>query len=488
MSQREFHNPASASSSKLRQWAPAVLAAFFFFPATVFAQRQYTIEKPRERSNTERVIIASKPVQPSKGVLAVVLSRYVNAQVVVKDLRGRVLDQKEAGELGQAEFQLQRGRIYQIEASHPGYLSASSKSKPLGTSSIIRLEIVPQFASLKFRNLPAGSQVFIGETQRATADKTGDVTIGDLAPGNHSLAIRHPEYNDYTDTLSEVVAGNELSYGKIKLARVAKLTIQGPADARVLIDGAVQGIINPEGVVRIDYELEKASEHTINVELLGYQTWSKREMLSPGPRAITVKLDPVVTSTGVSDLFESLSLWKAPSSWKIVSDPRNKKLEVKGEQLGALKDKTYRDFGVSFKLWLNDGKGATWAVRVDKGNYYLFHLAGPNSTTHTQRRFYIYLVKDGAAPIEVSTPFPVLVDLNQKSSYTVEILVEGHEIRHWITDDQNADRNDLGIWTDTTTTKDKFLYGSFGFSAMSGEVFTVDDLTVTLDLKQFKGQ
>jgi len=444
------------------------------------------VARPRERSNTDRVIVATKPAQPSKGVLAVVLSQYVNAQVVVKDLSGRVLDKKDAGNLGQAEFQLQRGKIYQVEASYPGYLSVSGKSKPLVAISVVRLALVPQFASLKFRNLPAGAQVFIGETQRATADKTGDVIIGDLAPGDHSLAIRHPEYNDYTDTLSKLEAGVEYSFGKIRLTRVAKLTIQGPADARVLIDGAVQGIINPEGVVRIDYELEKASEHTISVELLGYQTWSKREMLSPGPREITVKLDPIETSTGVSDLFDNLSLWKAPSSWKIVSDSRNKKLEVKGEQLGALKDKTYRDFGVSFKLWLDDGKGATWAVRVDKGNYYLFHLAGPNSTTHTQRRFYTYLVKDGAAPIEVSTPFPVQVDLNQKSSYTVEILVEGHKIRHWITDDQNVEINDLGVWTDTTTTKDKFLYGSFGFSALSGEVFTVDDLTVTLDLKQFK--
>lgn len=472
-----------------KYWSVAIWLAVF--TCAGFAQPGVKelpiVARPRERSNTDRVVVRTKPVQPSKGVLAVVLSRYLNAQVVIKDSSGRVLEKKDAGEQGQAEFQLQRGKMYQVEASHPGYLSVSSKSKLIGASSIIRLALVPQFASLKFRNLPAGAQVFIDDMQRATVDKTGDVTISDLAPGDHSLAIRHPEYNDYTDTLPKVVAGIELSYARIPLTRVAKLTIQGPADATILIDGAVQGKINPDGVVRIDYELDQTSERTISVQLLGYQTWSKREMLSPGPRTITVKLDPIVTSTGVSDFFENLSLWNAPSSWKIVSESRNRKLEVKGEQLGLLSDKTYRDFDALFTIWLTDGKGATWAVRADSEgrNYYLFHLAGPNSTDHIPKRFYSYLVKDGGKPVEVSTPVPVLYDLNQKDQYTVKVQVRGHEIKQFFTD-RNDEQTDLGIWTDTTPTKDKFLYGSFGFRSLYGEVFTVDDFHITLNIEPIK--
>jgi hypothetical protein len=437
------------------------------------------VAKPRERSNTDRVVVVTKPVQPSKGVLAVVLSQYINAQVVVKDPSGHILEKKDAGDQGQAEFQLQRGKTYEIEASYPGYLSVSSKSKLVGASSIIRLKLIPQFASLKFSNLPAGAQVFIDDMQRATADKTGDVIIGDIAPGVHTLAIRHPEYNDYTDTLPKVEAGNEVSYGRIPLARMAKLTFQGPADARVLIDGAVQGKINPDGVVRIDYELERASERTISVELLGYQAWTKRETLAPGPRTFTVKLDPIATSTGVSDFFDNLSLWKAPSSWKIITEARNKKLEVRGEQIGLLSDKIYRDFDANFQLWLNDGKGATWVMRADKEgkNYYLFHLAGPKSTTHTPKRFYTYLVKDGEQPIEVSTPVPVLLNLDQQGPFTVTIKARGYQIKQSISD-PNADEGDLGIWTDTTATKDRFLYGSFGFRALNGEIFIVDDLNL----------
>src|SRR5215470_10143089 len=65
---------------------------------TAFAQFQQprikelpVVIKPRERPTTERVIVVTKPVQPSRGVLAVVLSQYINAQVIVKDLNGRVL-------------------------------------------------------------------------------------------------------------------------------------------------------------------------------------------------------------------------------------------------------------------------------------------------------------------------------------------------------------------------------------------------------------
>ncbi len=479
--------PFNAKHWLVAIWLVAGVCASFAQPGV---KELPIVTRPRERSTTERVTVATRPVQPSKGVLAVVLSQYVNAQVVIKDSSGRVLETKDAGEEGQAEFQLRRGKVYQIEASHPDYRSVSSKSKLTGATSIVRLDLVPLFASLKFSNLPDGAQVFIDETLRATADKDGGVTVEGLAPGDHSLAIRHPEYNDYADSLRVVEAGVELLFARIPLTRVAKLRIEGPAGATILIDGAVQGKINPDGLVRIDYEIERASERTITVELLGYHPWSKRESLSPGPRTITVKLDPIVTSAGVSDLFENLSLWKAPSTWKVVSDSRNRKLEVRGDQLGLLSDKTYRDFGAAFKLWLDDGKGATWAVRVDKEcrNYYLFHLAGPNSSTHTPRRFYTYLVKDGAAPIEINTPFPVLADLNQKSSYTVEIRVEGHEIRQWITDDLNVDTNDLGILTDTSATKEKFLYGSFGFRSFSGEIFTVDDLTLTLDLANFRKQ
>ncbi len=439
-----------------------------------------TIEKPRERNSGERITIRSLPVQPTKGVLAVVLDPVIKGQVVIKDATGRVLAKQEADQDGQVEFQLQRGKAYQIEASSAGYRDASGKSKPLKSNEVVRLRLIPQFAKLVLNGLPANAQVLIDEQPRGLADQTGIATVNDLKPGDHSLLVRHPDYNEHTDTLKGIAAGDIVNW-RISLTRVAKLTIQGPVGAIVLIDGAVQGKINADGTVRIDYELDRAAERTIAVELTGFQTSSRKEMLTPGSRTLAFKLDPVVTSTGVTDLFDSLAQWKAPSPWKIIGDDRSKKLRVEGPELGLLKDKIYRDIqkDSNFTVWLNDGKGATWAVRADKEgrNYYLFHLAGPKSTTHTPRRFYTYLVRDGGTPEQVGTPVPVSF-LNQKNSFTINFAVTGHAIQHWITSNETGEQIELGIWTDTTTTKDKFLYGTFGFRSLAGEIFFVENINL----------
>lgn len=250
-----------------------------------------------------------------------------------------------------------------------------------------------------------------------------------------------------------------------------------------MIDGVLQGKIQDDGTVSFDYELKDAAEKTISVEQLGYQTWSKPELLTPGTRTIQVKLDPILTSTGVSDLFtDSLSLWNAPSTWELVTSGKDKRLRVKGSELGILKNTVYRDIQKesNFLVWLDDGKGATWAMKADKEgrNYYLFHLAGPNSTTHTPRKFYTYVVKDGGAPVAVSTPFPVLMELDQKTSYTINFEISGNQILHWITSNETGQQVELGAWTDTSLTKDKFLYGTFGFRSLAGEIFSVDEFTI----------
>jgi hypothetical protein len=480
----EFFSPHSIPALKPNRRAIPRLFLFcvcvFGAAPAVLAQREYTVIKPRARAATETVTIVRKASQPTKGVLQVVLDPVIPGKVVIADTSGRVLDEVEAGEDGQATFELRRGQSYQVRASSPGFVGAEGKSPILRAATTVRLQLKAQFAKLELPGLPIGAQILIDGNLRATADKSL-VVLDNLEPGEHKLLVRHPQYNDYQANLDFLEAGSGIRFPPINtiLVKVAKLTIEGPPEARILIEGAVQGKINPDGRVQIDYELEQASERTISVELLGYQTWTKRETLTPGPRTITVRLDPIVTSTGVSDFFDNLSLWNAPSSWKIVSDPRNKRLEVKGDRLGLLSDKTYQDFDANFQLWMEDGKGATWVMRADKEgrNYYLFHLAGPKSTEYTPKKFYTFLVKDGGAPVEVSTPVPVLINMDKPGPFTVTIKARKSTIQQSISD-QDANDSALGIWTDTTTTKDKFLYGSFGFRALTGEVFIVDDLNL----------
>lgn len=455
-----------------------LLGCLLSFSALASAQRRPTIIEPKAR--TESIPVkAIKAAPPTKGTLIVLFSLEVPGKITIETLAGKLVEEGATDETGQAQFFLKRGQSYRVKGSAPGFIGDQKQTKAVRGTETILLNLTAKSATVNLVDLPSGAQVLIDNQPQPAVDKSGALTITDLPPGKHKLSIKHPEYRDFQGELPELKAGTTMIY-PVALDKVAKLTILGLSGARVLIDGAFQGTIQADGKVLIDYQIDQISERTIAVELIGYQTWSKRELLTPGPRTVTVSLDPVITPAGVTDFFDTLSLWLAPPTWKVLAEGNNRRLQVKGEQLGTLADKTYRDFRGNFTVWLEDGKGATWAVRADKEgrNYYLFHLAGPKSTSHTPKRFYTYLVKDGGPPVEVSTPVPVLVDLTQPGSYTISITVESHTIKHSIVGNHKVEESDLGIWTDTTTTKDRFLYGSFGFRSLSGEIFQVDDLNL----------
>ena len=441
-------------------------------------ERRYNVERPKARAATETVKPKTTATQATKGVLTVLLDPIIPGKVMVESSAGRI--EAEADENGRADFELRRGLVYNVKAISPGYIGAAGKSEPLKATATVRLKLTPQFATLRLQDLPSGAQVLIDDQMRATADSRGAVIIADLAPGDHQLLIRHPEYNDFPSSLKKLEAGDIVSFPQLPLVKVARLTVQTLPGASILIDGEVKGKAESNGTVIINYQLAAASDHTIAVELLGYETWSQRERLTPGARTIPVKLNPIVTSAGVSDAFDDLALWNKAPKWEIRSERFNNKINnkllVTGPELGTLKNTLYRDFEVNFTVWLSDGKGAAWAIRLDKSgkNYYLFYLAGPNS--QTPRKFYTYLVLDGQVT-QVNTPTPVLADLNQKDYYTIDITVQGFTIKHEITS-KTGEKNDLGFYTDTADTKTKLLYGTFGFRAFKDESFTIDDFAI----------
>lgn len=449
------------------------------------AQYDYTVVKPRERTSTETVTLKRRATQSTKGILAVVLQPVLAAKVVVTDAKGNIIEQTNTDNVtGQAEFELRRGTAVTIKVISPGYLAAETKAKVLKSTNVVRLGLTAQFARIELPGAPAGAEIFIDDNKvRATTDQNGRIVIDDLAPGNHTLRVRHPEYNDYQTLLDKLVAGTSISFPSLMgtlLTKVAKLTIQSLPNATVLIDGELQGRINANGQVQIDYQLAQAAEHSIAVELLGYQTWTRKEMLTPGPRKLEVKLEPLVTSAGTTDGFANLAQWSHPTSWKIVSDKEKgqdvNKLQVSGSGIGSLKEKTYRDFTASFTVWLSDEKGASWVVRTDKTgrNYYLFHLSGTKSGDLTPRRLYTYRVKDGQIN-EVETPTAMTFEFKAKDSYFVTVTVIGNQIKHTLMANSTAEESGAS-YTDTFSDKDLFLFGSFGFTSFKGEVFQVDDL------------
>ncbi len=472
---------SSLRLSPLQFSAIFLLQSFCVIPA--LAQRDYTVIRPRERAANENVTLSRRATQASKGILGVFLEPIIAGKIVVTDSQGRILDETETDNVeGKAEFELRRGQSYIIKASSPGFLSRETKARLTKSSDIVRLQLQAQFARLELPGIPVGAQVFIDDKLRATANQTGRVVIDNLEPGNHSLLIHHPEYNDYRTPLDDIEAGSRYPFPPLNtiLSKVAKLNIQSLPGATVLIDGDLRGKVNANGRVQIDYPLTEATEHTIAIELPGYQPWSSKELLKPGPRELAVKLDPILTSKGTSDGFDNLSLWNAPGDWTIarlqVGQRTTTRLQVSGKTIGLLKGKTYRDFEAVFTVWLNDGKGATWAVRYDKNNYYLFHLTGPKASELAPRKLYTYRVKDGQVT-ELATPTPLLFEIKEKESYTIFVTVSGHTISHKLQANSNGEESPA-IFTDTSNDKDLFLYGSFGFLSFEGEVFQVDDFDI----------
>jgi len=418
--------------------APFILALVLGATAvSASGQRRYTVTRPKERSGSEALKVKTSAKQTdTRGVLVVLVEPVLPGQIRVTRPDGRDVGTATADlGSGQAEFTLPRDKSYLIEVSHPGYSTSVVKSRPLSRQTVVQVRLSARFASLKLRDLPAGAQVQVDERTRATVGASGDVNIPEIEPGDHRLRIVHPEYNDYEDSFEVVEAGEEVSFGRIPLTRVARLEVAGPPGAAVLIDGALQGRITESGRLLILYEVDRSVEQTGSAEMTGFQPWQLRTTLTTGPRRLLVEMAPVVTSAGVSDFFDSLSQWNAPPKWSVAGDNRNKRLIVNGSEVGQLSGLVYRDIQVNFTVWFDDNKGASWAVKVDPSgrSYYLFHISGPGSLELTPRRFHTFLVRDGAAPVAVGTPVPRLADIPPQSSYTISLTVRDFTNQHSIT-------------------------------------------------------
>jgi hypothetical protein len=453
---------------------------------SAFAQggRELPIEKPRERTTNEAPKV-KPPVRQAANVstVLVLLNPIVPGQVVIKSAAGKIIKQGEADQEGQVSFQLPRGQSYQVEATSPGYSSASAAVKPAKALEPVRISLNAESRVIRLQNFPQGGEVLIDNKVVQPSTVGGITTVVGVSPTKHKVLVRHAEYNDYKIDidLSRMSIGETLTI-PITLDRVAKLTIQSVAGAEILIDGAVYGRVPASGTVNVAFAVSpQATEHVISAERPGYVSRSLRERLTPGPRTLNLELEPFANPEGASDGFDNLNQWSAPATWKPASTATNRTLQISGTQIGLLKGKIYKDFQAVFTLWMPDGKGATWGVKADQSgkNYYLFHLSGPKATGgFLPNRFYTFVVKDGGEPVEVNPPTPLVVDLTPTSSFLIHIVAQGYTIEHSITSNETGEKVTLGRYTDSSESRDKFLYGFFGFRSYPGEVFIIDDFTI----------
>jgi hypothetical protein len=191
-------------------------------------------------------------------------------------------------------------------------------------------------------------------------------------------------------------------------------------------------------------------------------------------------LEPFANPEGSTDGFDSLNQWSAPPTWKVLPSANNRTLQVSGTKVGVLKDKVYKDFQAVFTLWIPAAKERRGDESRRGGDkLYLFHLSGPKAAAPFIPKPFLYLCGTGRKePVEVNQPTPLVVDLNSTSSFLIHIVAHGYEIEHSITSNETGEKVTLGHYTDSSATKDKFLYGLFGFRSFLGETFVVDDFTI----------
>jgi hypothetical protein len=250
-------------------------------------QRRYTIEKPKERSVSRDGTSSTTSRQPNaRGLLVVLVEPILPGSITVRASMVVELGRADADqENGQVEFSLPRGKSYLIEVSHPGYGTEKVSSRQLTGQTITRVRgSTPIGVSQTQVICRWERRSWLMARVRTVVDASGTALVTEITPGGHRLTISHPEYNDFEDSFEVRAAGEEVRYPRIPLTRVARLELNGPPGVLVMIDGALQGKINESGKLRINYEIEQIVERSITAELVGFQPWSRRMMLNPGPR------------------------------------------------------------------------------------------------------------------------------------------------------------------------------------------------------------
>lgn len=183
--------------------------------------------------------------------------------------------------------------------------------------------------------------------------------------------------------------------------------------------------------------------------------------------------------------------WEIPATADYIIHPDNGLSILKAPDPIFFKICYYQNFNLGFHVRsINDG-GAAWVLRVnDKGNYYLFYLAGPGNRV-LKSGFYFYIVQENKFnPTDYHRFFPLPISdddlddyLNAGAQFDILVNVSGQRIQNWLTVATNSQPDDavrrprvgeklsLGLVEDLGQ---HFLLGSIGFRTVGSEQFSVD--------------
>jgi hypothetical protein len=394
----------------------------------------------------------------------------------------------------------------------------------IGTTKTVPLYLESKYGTLVLGGLPEKAEIFIdgdkNEGIRRVTEQSGGgiekslkiekASFARISTGIRNLKMVHPDYKNWEGTF-EVNPGNteknfyapplELAVSQLTVKATAG-NVEALAGAKVYLDDKDGGQVAPDGKLLIEnIRFRRDQSYKIRVIKKGYLEHKVEKVLEIGSNEIEVKLFPIPNSAQFDDFFVSglsKALWEAPEEWKTEEGW----LKVQGApDLGFPRGNNYRDFDASFTFQMVNGKGAAWAVRIQKEtNYRLYYVGGPKGTVpglfpKTDFGYYLfylggpqgrfsglfrtYVCRDGQFNFDQpKDAIPAIVKITPTDIYTIRVRVRGNKIEHFITMQTGTYKGrefPLGVYNDENST---FTFGNIGFLTLEGEVLRIDDFHI----------
>ncbi len=317
--------------------------------------------------------------------------------------------------------------------------------------------------------------------QGAVPERERQFYFADLQPGSYRVAAELDGYHP-AETVAEVKASETklvtLDLRPKVYAVAINLTNLSTGEVRYITgDGPERLVPVRNGRAVLNNLLPGKYEIDIRPGEVGYQTYFATVSLPSEKAEFNIELKRVLSEETFYDTWINLDGWDAPGKWRIDSN----KLLVNEPGVALPHAESYRyytDFQLLSDVRMLNGAAVSFVVRaVDKKNYYLVQLTGPDASPSYVLRGFV--VKDGIAR---SLQAPIKIDhfaeaIKPDKFFTLFIKMIDNKIDVKIRDRETGELRSLGIMTDADR---NFPIGAIGIAARDREQFQLRRFIVCL--------
>ncbi|HUU74510.1 MAG TPA: PEGA domain-containing protein [Methanoregulaceae archaeon] len=199
-----------------------------------------------------------------------------------------------------------------LSGYQPYYASPNVRAKQTTTISAV-LTPVSSTGNLQVSSSPSGAAVYVDGNYYGHTP----TTVGNLAPGSHSVSLRLSGYQEWAGTVT-INAGQTTSISPTLTAAPTSGSISvtsNPSGAMIYLDGTYQGktlVSNPFYIISV-----QPGSHVLEISLQGYQDYTSTISVNAGqttPVSVTLNRNPQPPSSG------TISVSSSPSGAEVYLD------------------------------------------------------------------------------------------------------------------------------------------------------------------------